>query len=84
MDSPPLVGGRIALEQAHEQRRLDRTRTKGVHAHTAAGELDRQLAGEREDRALRGRIGDLRGRGAPGAGDDGNLAVEPAQARASR
>src|ERR687888_1191213 len=58
--APTLEGRRVLLEEAKQHRRLDRARAERVHPDPAARELNRELAGQREDGALRRRVGDLR------------------------
>ena len=60
------AGGLLGVlgEELAQQRRLDRAGAERVDAHAAARELDAELACQRQHAALRGGVGDLRGRGA--------------------
>ena len=67
--APPLERLGIVTEDVEQERRLDGAWAERVHAHALTGELHPQLPRQREHRALRGRIGDLR-RGGAEDGDE--------------
>jgi hypothetical protein len=73
VDAPPLERGRIAAVDREQQRRLDWARTERVHTDVLARELYGELSRHRQDGALRGRIGDLRGRGAEDGDERGDV-----------
>src|SRR5262249_475172 len=62
VNEPAPRGLRILAPDPLQQRRLDRARTEGVDADALSRELHTELAAEREHRALRRSVGDLRGR----------------------
>ena len=62
MDAATLISPRVLVEDPHQQRRLHRPRAQRVHPHPLARELHRELAAHRKNRALRGRVSNLRGR----------------------
>src|SRR5690349_502944 len=64
MDEPALGGARRFPPDAEQQRRLDGPGAEGVDADSLPRELDAELLAEREDGSLRGRVRDLRRRGA--------------------
>src|SRR3954454_18542365 len=81
-DVDEALGGAFGVlgEELLEEGGIDRAGAEGVDADAAAGELDAELAGEREDGALGGGVGAL-GDGCAHHGDEGGDVDHRAAAR---